>query len=572
MTKISLEKIILLIFFVVILYLGPGVLFDHKIKHDFPFAYGASDAFQHQIRAEAIKDMGKFEFEAPYIMKGLENVVGIYPPIIYHLSVMLSYASGIEVFDSIYFIVVFFPIIASLIMYIIIRNFNKTVALLSLPLSFLIYSMPPSLGFLWGHWPSVLSQLFLMLFFWSIMRIDLEKSYWVIAISMIAMTLTHTSEASFALIFLALFFGLKLITKTIKKEEIKKMFLSFGIFFIISFYYLIIFYNTWYKAQPYEFMIQPIWEGNPGFYLIGFGLLLIPIIFGMIYSLTKLKGLHVSLILGFAMLISGFSNYFGFYFRAFQIRFFWPIYLSVFIGLGIYILFKPIVRKWNALYTIITLSIITIFILGIIPQSIKLQNSFETSLQNEPLSSDIFKSVLKTFPQNNARTSPGLMNPFHWEALSWLSENTAKDSKIYFFYGDIYNQDALLRNSKRFHYQIEPSEIIKAIQDQNIKRNFTSELPGDSGGSIVVRTGIFSFENAQNLKPKEYFNIIQDICTFDYIIFDKVSRQQAFAQYNLLIASELIKKDYINGVFENDIVVILKNDDIGADCIEKKSF
>ena len=67
MTKIDMEKIILLIFFAAILFLGPGVLFDHKIKHDFPFAYSASDAFQHQVRADAIKDMGNFRYESSYI-------------------------------------------------------------------------------------------------------------------------------------------------------------------------------------------------------------------------------------------------------------------------------------------------------------------------------------------------------------------------------------------------------------------------------------------------------------------------------------------------------------------------
>ena len=61
--KVDLEKIILILFFAIFIFIGPGVLFDHKIQHDFPYAYGASDAFQHQIRAEAIKDAGHFRYE-----------------------------------------------------------------------------------------------------------------------------------------------------------------------------------------------------------------------------------------------------------------------------------------------------------------------------------------------------------------------------------------------------------------------------------------------------------------------------------------------------------------------------
>ncbi len=296
MAKIDIEKIILLIFFVIILFLGMGVLFDHKIKHDFPFAYLASDTFQHQVRAEAIKDAGNFRYEAEYISKGFKNTVGMYPPALYHLAVILSYTAGIEVYDAIYFIVMFFAIIASFVMYFIIKDFNRTVALISLPISMLIFSFPASTGFLWGHWPSVLSQSFLVFFFWSIMRINMKYGYIIAAVALSATALTHTSETIFAFIFLALFFAIKLIVKKLNKNDIKNIVLSLMIFFIISFYYLIIFQNTWGQGQVYSFDIQPVWEGNPGFYIAGFGLLLIPMILGLIFSIPKLKKIQVSII------------------------------------------------------------------------------------------------------------------------------------------------------------------------------------------------------------------------------------------------------------------------------------
>lgn len=557
MAKIELEKIILLAFFALLLFLGPGTLFDHKIKHDFPFAYSASDSFQHQVRAEAIKDAGNFRYEAAYISKGIENAVGRYPPIIYHLAVIMSYAAGIEVYDSIFFIVVFFAIIAAFIMYFIISGFNKTVALLSLPLSILIFSFPPSLGFLWGHWPSLLSQSFLMLFFWSVLRIDMERGYVVTALALSATALTHTSETIFAFIFSALFLGISLIAKKLNKNDIKNLIIPLIIFIAAVFYYFIIFQNTWAKSQPYSFIIEPVWKGNPGFYIAGFGLLLIPIIAGIIFSLAKLKGMHVSLILAFAMLISGFLNYVGFGLRSFQIRFFWPIYLSVFLGLGLYVLFKFIIKRWNFVYASVLFIVLVVLLSGVIKFPVMLQTDVQTILY---------------IPHFNRGTNQGIMNPFHWSALKWLSENTPKDSKIYFFYGDIYSQDALLRNSKRLHYQVDPEDFIKAIQERKLKRSYVSELPGDTGGSIAQRIGIFKFKDAFESKPKEYSFGPQDICTFGYLIFDKVSGQQALAQYNLLIASELLKKEHINPVFENEVVVILKNNNPGVDCIEERSF
>ncbi|MAE43026.1 hypothetical protein CMO93_04595 [Candidatus Woesearchaeota archaeon] len=554
--KLDLEKILLILFFAIFLFLGPGTLFDHKIKHDFPFGYSASDAFQHQVRAEAIKDAGNFKYEAAYISKGIENVEGRYPPVIYHLSVILSYTAGIEVYDSIYFIVSFFGVIAALIVYLIIRNLNKTVAMLSLPLSLLIFSFPVSIGYLWGHWPSIFSQSFLILFFWSIMRMNMKQGYILVALSLSATALTHTSETIFAFVFLALFLVIKLIMKKLSKDDIKNMVLSFIIFFIISFYYLVIFMNTWAK-QSYKFMVQPIWEGNPGFYIAGFGLLLIPIILGLVFALPKLKNAHVSLILGYAMLIGGFLNYAGFEVRSFQIRFFWPIYLAIFFGFGTYALFKLIIKKWNFIYT----SIIFVVFIILLSGTIELPILKQTDIQNIP-----------SIPQINRASSQGMMDPFHWQALEWLSENTEQNSRIYFFYGDIYSQDALLRNSKRVHNQVDPEDFIKAIQDKKIKRFYISELPGDTGGTISKRTGIFSFEGVSQSIPHEDHFGPQDICKFNYLIFDKASRQEVLAQYNLLIASDLIKNEYINPVFENEVIVILKNEDIEADCIEERSF
>lgn len=555
--KVDLEKIFLALFFGILLFIGPGTLLDHKIKHDFPFGYGASDAFQHQVRAEAIKDAGNFRYEAFYISKGIKNVEGRYPPALYHLAVNFSYASGIETYDSIYLIVVFFEVIAAFIVYFMIRSFNKTVAILSMPLSLLIFSFPVSLGILWGHWPSLLAQSFIVLLFWSIARMEMDKSFILIALSLSATALTHTSETIFAFIFLSVFFGIKLLSGKFSKIDIKNIALSLIIFLFAAFYYLVIFMNTWAKSQQYTFAVQPVWEGNPGFYIAGFGLLLIPIIAGIAFSLPKLKDISVPFIAAYAMLINGFLNYVGFEVRSFQIRFLWPVYLSVFFGFGLYILVKSIMKKWNLIYTYTIAVVFILLIVGIVKLPIMKQTG---------------NQAIPWVPQLNMDASQGIMDQYHWNSLRWLSENTPQESKIYFFYGDIYSQDALLRNSKRRHYQADPENFIKALQNRKIQGDYITEMPGDTGGGITVRTSFFKFEDPLAAIPKEEHFGPQDICKFNYLVFDKVSRQQVLAQYNLLIASELKKKDYIIKVFENEVVIILKNNNVGADCIEERSF
>lgn len=551
--KLELEKIILLVFFAVMLFLGPGVLFDYKISHDFPFAYFASDAFQHYTRAEAIKDIGN-RYDAPYNVKGNDDFIILYPPVMYQLSIILSYASGLEVYDTIYFVIVFLAVIAAFIMYFIIRGFNKAVAVLSLPFSLLIFSFPVSTGFLWGHWPSITAQSFLILVFWSASRIDLKHSFVLIAIAISATALAHTSSTIFAFIFFALFFGLKLIFRKLSKEDIKSMALAVILFIIISFYYLVIFINTWAVKQPYEFSIVPVWNGTPGFYIAGFGLLLIPMALGIIFSIAEIKALHVAAISSIAMLLSGFMNYVGFQVRAFQMRFFWPIYLSVLIGLGIYVALKLVIKKWNIIYS----AILFIVFLALLSGMVNFPAMRQTDAQTVPY-----------IPYLNRETSPGLMNPFHWEALTWFNENTPKNATVYFFYGDLYSQDAILRNTKRVHLQVDPGYFIDDLQERKIKKEYVSEVPGDSAGSFYRRISFFRFVMPEKV-PGLYFGP-RDICNYDYHVFDKVSRQEALVQYNLLIANEMLK----NGaevVFENEVAVVLKNNNVGADCIEERSF
>ena len=581
--------------------MGPGNFFDHKIRHEFPYGYYASDAFQHQVRAEAIKDAGNFRYEATYISKGFENVVGRYPPVIYHLAVILSHLSGLETYDSIYFIALFFPIIAVFILYFIISNFNKNVAIISLPFSLLIYSYPINTGLTWGHWPSILSQSFLIGFFWSIARIDIEKSFIFISAFLTGMVMTHTSEAIFAILFLALFFGFRLLTRKLSKEEIKKVVIACVIAFVAAFYYLIIFKGTLARVESYSFLVEPEWNGNPGFYIYGFKFLLIFLVAGIIFSLialndiiagivfgllifyfsffvydnallksiqpwqllvltifiasismailfffSKMKELHTAFILAYTMLLGGFLNYIGFSLRSFQVRFFWPIYLSVFFGLGLYMLSKLVIRRWNVIFSI-AISIVFAFLLS---------GAFNISF----------------IPQYNYQTSPGIMDKYHWQALTWLSEKTEPNARVYFFYGNMYSQDALLRNSKRIHYEVDPKDFIKAIQERKIKRYYVSKFPGDSGGSFAVRTGLFSFKDASEGKPSEYFFGPQDICKFDYIVFDKPQNDKDLKIYNVIISNSL-KKDFVNKVYDdNEVLFIVKNNKTGADCIEERSF
>ena len=96
----NLEKPYLIVVIGLLLFLGVSNLWDNRIQHNYPYGYFASDTFQQQTRAEGIKDAGNYRYEPFYIVKGYTDVVGYYTALIHHLGVLLSFASGIPLYDT----------------------------------------------------------------------------------------------------------------------------------------------------------------------------------------------------------------------------------------------------------------------------------------------------------------------------------------------------------------------------------------------------------------------------------------------------------------------------------------
>lgn len=544
------ESAYLIIFLSLLLFLGYSNLAENKLEHEFPYGLLASDSFQQQTRVESIKDAGNYKKEAFYIVKGFKDVMGYYPPLIHHLGVLFSYVSGLEAYDTTYFMVFLISIFAAGLMYIIIRQYNKKIAILSLPLSILIFSQKSYIGYVWGHWGSITAQAILIFTFWSITRLDYKNMEIILGIFLGAVGLAHTSELVYVAMFMAYYAIYLLFNKKFTLKIIKKIGISSIIALLLSGYYLFIFANTFLASNPYSFTISTAadWGGTPLFYLKDFQALLIIMGVGAILGLFLIKKINIPVLIGFFMLFIGYTNYIGFRIRAFQSRFFWPIYLSIFLGLGLYIIIKFIPKKFRVLSTY-SISIIMILALSNV-------------------------IAIPNIPTYNRISSPGLMDKYHWEAFKWISENTPQDSKIYFFYGDVYDQDAILRNSKRTHAQIVSKEFVGYLQNKSIKRYYATEWPADHGAGIPYWKSFMSI--GRHLKDDNnegyiVYNTTVDVCVFDYFVLDKYSRQQALTQYNIIIANELVNNS-AQVVFNNDLVVILKNNRVNGDCIEEKRF
>lgn len=558
----SIEAAVILAFFTAILFLGPAAASEHKIKHDYPVGYAASDSYQHQSRAEAIKNMGQYRNEAPYMMTGLTDIVGFYPPVLYHITVLLSTISGLETYDALFLIIGLALALGALVAYHLARNLGKAVAFLSLPLTLFITIGAPFLGIAtFGQMPAGFSALFLAATAWAITKLELSKGYLIAGVFLAGTIMTHTSEALFFGILVAILFLLMTIPelarnrvqgiKNILKEN-KRFLAAIGVAMLLSLYFLPMFTGIWLKMQPYRFSVETVSASFPAatVYPADFGFMLLVLIAGIISALlffAQKKGeghsliespMRFTLIFSCFMLLAGFGTYAGFGLRAFQVRLFWPIFLAPLAGFGTYQLLRPLLaRLGKNASPLLAVAIITAL-----------------------LSTGV---VARYY----APPSTGSMSQFHWEAMNWISENTPKDARVYVLYSQVYSQTSVLYNTERISYFLELNNYNKIIQDLGQNGSFEREhyvtAAADSGAGLPYRKSLLSFGRHTGFLGGQF-----DICYANYYIVDKAfgENQQVLGQVNTLLLQKLLKAN-ATLEYQNQWLAILKNKNVGGDCI-----
>ncbi len=548
--KINLEAIFLLIFVITLLMLGLSNKWDGNIKHDFPYSYGASDAFYHASVAQYMKDQGRVKFTPPYEVGGYEEVFEVHPPMLFQLTGVFSTLTGLEAYDGIYFIALIAYLFSILIIYVIIRQYNKNIAIIALPFTLLIFKGKFLIMFHWGYWMLIAGILFMVFAFWSLTRLELKKIYVLMGIILAALLISHQPEAVFMAFFIALFLLVDIIkNKKLDLKKIKIFFISGIIALVLSFYSLLIFLGTKMKTEGYRGKFETQF-GSASIFIKDLGILFIILaLIGLIFFMLSKKK-NIAGYLGIYMFIVSYLTFIGLGKRAAAHRYFWHLYLGFFFALAIYQLIKMFWKKFDLKYSFA----LGIIILILIAQPLYAKTKF----------------------------GQGIMDPYNWEGLNWVAKNIPNDAYVYYFYSDSLSQAAALYNSKRLAFKISIDDFIEGIKSQKIQRKFRFGLADATAAYLChlnpLSFGYYrlnpkplnqSFECEKGYKPLEMgYDLEKDICDLEYLYFNKVASQPAFGQYSQAIISALTKKEWIKEIFSNQVVSILKNDKPGVECLE----
>ncbi len=571
--KLNFEYLFLIAFISVFLATGLGV-FDQKLTHQFPMGYFASDSFFHQAETQWMADQGVIKYALPSMEGGRKDVYDAHPPFLFALTSFFSYASGLEVHDAIYFLVILMLMLIALTIYAITRRFNRNVAMLSIPITLLVFTHPFNLAINFGQWLFIAGSLFMVASFWAISRLEENKMYLLLALFLSATAIAHQPELLFAGMVLGIYIAARWITQKHHISKLIPLLICTAIVIALSAYSLNIFRLTWLTTYFTEdaklgFTTETQIEGK-GFADISLqsigistqispltilGLLIVAGIAISILMITQKKtGLWPAWI-AFFMLTISFLTFFGLAKRAFAHRWLWHFYFAFFFGLAIYYALKTVIKNWNPAYSA-GLAII-ILMIAAAPAYGKAHGS--------------------------------LMDKNNWDALKWASQNTPENSSMHVFDIGRLQQSATLYNSRRVSYIIHPNAYSRAFQaqPQNITRledlriadTYEFGLASAYSHLLCDRNGFLSYGYYHTYLPSEDPECHNDfkeptspprdtkLCNMEYYYINTGENSQ-YAIYNQALAAKLQKKGWIKKVYSNPSIIILKNERPGDECLD----
>ncbi len=183
-----------------------------------PYSYFASDGFAYLFLSEHTLESGNQKYHPFYSTVGYPNVLWQHGLTIYSVAAIFSQTTGFQVYDSLYLMASIFVILNALAVYMIIRSYNRKLAIISAGFFAFIFVKNFYVSYLWGQLGAVSGMLFLTAILWSIYKIELKHSTILITIFLVSAIFTHVPEFIFAAASIILF----LILNSSLKEKFQK--------------------------------------------------------------------------------------------------------------------------------------------------------------------------------------------------------------------------------------------------------------------------------------------------------------------------------------------------------------
>lgn len=534
--KINLEILFLLIFVGAMLFMT-SVFDGGKLVHDSPYQYVAGDMFFLLSGADWIADSEDVTKYPAYLAGGADNQFPGLPPLFPIVTAAISDLSGIANYDVLFHLNILFNVLIIGGVYLALRKINVPLAILGIPVSLLIFKWPFNYSITWGMQMANMNFFFIIVAIVIFIFLDMPGIFLIFGVLNAGSFFSHMRELITFGLGLGLYFLFTLVKRNFDWIRLKKTLYSFIVSGIIVSYYLPILRNMVKMntgGQGSIISYCPAMTHVPHFVILNdIGLFkwlfILGICIAVIMCIIKKKiTLEYLVILTF-----GFACIFTSYFcivgnKTSHMRNFLPFYAALFIPLVL--LFNPALfhsyKKIIAFFGSILLLLLV---------------------------------VTSHFPEKIGEYA--VSNPLTWQSFDWIKSNTEPNATVLTLYGDNFYQYTLFFSMKRTIYETDRDAYIKSIQANTIsptlltyKRYLGKKLVRD--GNSLVDAG-YGLANVS-------------VCNVDYVYSNKVSQIAPIQEYTTNLLNILINEANFSKIYDNQLAVLLKNNDVGGSCFKER--
>lgn len=555
--KLSPEHIFLIIFAASLLVFI-SVYEGGHIIHGSPYQLVAGDAFTFNVFSELPLDVNNYSLLPPYLAAGIADAANFFPPTPGIIVAELSLLSGAQTYDVLLHFNILLIILMAMGVYLALRLVNKNLAILGIVLVLISWKYPFSYVINWGAHLSVVNLFFGIGTLLAFLFLKERFMFVVFGIINASAFIAHGREFLTFNIAVALIFLFKLLLnkfdfKKIDWPLLKNYLLSIIVTTVLLFRYLPVLRqfggaNLGQQTQGEFFKYCPLDASS--YHYVSFqttGIFKWIIIIGMVFAVyLVLKKIKMETLLSYIIMFSltyVLSSYFCIIGnKTTQIRHFYPVFLIPLLAIGAYnliMLFKNQIGEKHV--TTVSIFVAIIFII---------------------------LAFVQHFPQQSPEYASS--NPYTWDGIKWIGANTPENAKILVLYGDNFGQESMFWSLKRTWEKIIDEKYLQKVQEGRITPVYDISIK--ILGNHLKRNSLFNLTlnrytapDGSDLKVSE-----KSLCGFDYIFCNKGSQNQIIHAYTITLLNELINEGKFVPVYQNDLMIILKNTDVNGKCFKEK--
>ncbi len=532
-------ELLFLLFFLFIFTLSISRLSTGIVDNETPAFFFARDAFWSSQMAITLDERGTFDQRSYYEMDGNTDASYHRPPLFGILSVTIANFAGISTLNAAYHLSLIVSLLLMLLIFLILRTINPTIAVLAMPLTLYIVQVPFYTYLTWGHWFTALNMVFSIAAAWAFIELDKKNTWLLLSIFISAGLLTHVRETIYFLVFPVAWFIFSILSSNFPRKEFLQFTKATVISLVISAAFLpyTIFQLTQKSNDPLFNLSLSVNPDTPLWSNFGFMkyILIVAIIAGLLtFFTTKNQSLRKAILFSLTFFALTFIGYLVPLFKkaVSQTRYFWPLVLAIVFGI--------------LLYTILT----------------NLSSILKIS-KSKHLGLGIFVSLIITLILFNTVVPSeipqyGYIIPEIWDGLKWIETNTGQHETVLYLFGDTMSGDSLFWMAKRPFAWVAQDFLLGQVGKNELSPTF--KFGGSEAYRYEIKTGPLTYDYKLNPPGNK------TICDYNYVYSARGSQYDQVTKYLGKTLNFFITNSSFTPVYQNPYIIILQNKNPGGPC------